>query len=102
MLADRVSVSEYGAYDVSLLSLPIPSVPATVPGRKTRPQMSDTYRQRSVSVIGTPTIQTYSALWNGPVCATCCRTYIGEHTCRVQDLEAQIELLRARIAEIKG
>lgn len=47
-------------------------------------------------------IATGSTVWNGPVCPTCHRGYIGSHECQIADLQAQIARLQSEIDRING
>lgn len=38
--------------------------------------------------------------WNGPVCPTCHRGYLGQHECTVEDLQRQIDQLQRKIDEL--
>ena len=41
-----------------------------------------------------------STTWNGPICSTCHRGYIGHHECAVEDLQRRIDALQAKIDHI--
>lgn len=48
------------------------------------------------------TLHKSASTWNGPVCHTCGRGYIGPHVCRVEDLRKRIADLQALIERIEN